>query len=148
VHQCQTRGVCEEVLVDSQPGKVLCSLVYLVRCEATRTDQARVVWGRSVRIDETTGARVNAITANQQSAAVREGGNHALRTALQIGKLLVKGDLDSLLLGLLTQHLVQARSQEIDAWGSHFRPGPITNLAKRLAVPAPAHHARNRRSLA
>src|SRR6266568_2773731 len=35
-----------------------------------------------------------------------------------------------------------------NTWGSHFRPGPITNLAKRLAVPAPAHHARNRRSLA
>src|SRR6266568_4522863 len=35
-----------------------------VRCEATRTDQARVLWWGSVGIDETAGTRVHPITAH------------------------------------------------------------------------------------
>jgi hypothetical protein len=70
-----------------------------------------------------------------------------LRTCREADKLLAKGDLDSLALGFLTQHLMQAGAQDIDAWDSHFRPGPIADLAKTLAFPTPDHHARNRRSL-
>ncbi len=123
-----------------------------MRCEATGTDQARVVWGGSVRIDELAGARVHAITAHQESAfgyrTIGKGGDHTLRTCREGSHLLAKGDLDSLALGFLTQHLMQAGAQDIDAWSSYFRPGTIANLAKRLAVPTPDHHARNRRPLA
>lgn len=49
--------------------------------EAINTDQARIVWGGSVEIDKMAGARVNAITANQERAfgcgPVLESGNHS-----------------------------------------------------------------------
>src|SRR5258708_33065734 len=96
------------------------------------------------------GARVNAITANQERAfgcgSVLEGGNHSLLTCREASKLLAKGHLDPLALGSLTQHLMQAGSQDIDAWGFHFRPGTIADRAKTLAFPTPDTHARNRRS--
>ena len=120
--------------------------------EATHTDQARVLGGGSVGIDEMAGARVHTITANQESALrcrpIGKGGDHALLTRREGSHLLAKDDLDPLILGSLTQHLMQAGAQDVDAWGSHFRPSPIANLAKRLAFPTPDQHARNRRALA
>src|SRR5438093_634080 len=73
---------------------------------------------------------------------------HSLRTALETMKLLAKDDLDSPAFGFLTECLMQTSAQEIDAWRSYLRPGPIADLAQTLAVPAPDHHARNWRSLA
>lgn len=121
-------------------------------CEATRTHQTRVVWGGCVRIDELAGARVHPITPDQERAfccgAILEGRDHALRIGREIDQFLAKGNRDSLAFGFLTQHLVQARAQDIDAWGSYFGPGTIANLAKTLAVSTPDYHARNRRSQA
>ena len=81
--------------------------------EATNTDQARILRGGCVGIDELAGARVNAITANQERAfgcgPVLEGGNHSLLTCREASKLLAKGHLDPPSLGSLTQHLMAAQ---------------------------------------
>src|SRR5260370_11170453 len=98
-----------------------------------------------------TGTRVHAVTAEQErplgSGGVRGTTRHAVLTGREANQLLTKGDRDPLALGSLTQHQVQAGAQDIDAWGSDFRPGSITHLPKLFAFPIPDHQTRNGRSL-
>ncbi len=107
-------------------------------CEPPCTHQTGVLGDGSVGIDEMTGTRVHAVTAEQErplgSGAVLESSRHAVLTGREANQLLTKGDLDPLALGSLTQHQVQAGAQDIDAWGSDFRPGSITHLPKLFAL--------------